>query len=451
MDLVTASFLGGAGEDGVNACAIQADGTIVLAGTWGGGSAAGVSAKNLGGEGGFIARLSADGTAWKSLSLLAAPVEAMALDPQDGIVALTVAAGGAQQVQVLAADGGSVTRSFDAGSGKSKGDQAIALDGNGDILTLAGSSVVRFGSDGTKKWSQSLKAYGESRPFGLAVEPRSGICVAMGYGMTRTRKEPYKDPYAHAFDRAGTLLWTLWNPDPKTVGSDTPLHLESDGTGHRAAVTPDGKFLLNVFHDGGNAVSQRDPRDPSKPLDVKVLGNKKAGVKEAFQNGPGWGMKGAITTSVVFRADPATGNLERGTWMCAWMNNHTRANSLTMKGFSADDRGCVLVVGDSASGCPVKDPWFAFRPTEYQGGGFVALFDNDFQMIRCGTFSSSSLVCVATRGGVVVAAGKASDRKKDKSGAVVVHDADNQPRTHAPLQAATAGGNDGYLVVFRRK
>ncbi len=451
LDLVTASFLGGSGEEVVNACAIQSDGTIILAGAWGGGQAAGVSAVSLGGESGFVARLASDGTAWKGLALLPGAVEAMTLDPNDRPIVLTVAAGGAQQVHVLDKAAGRIERTFEAGSGKSKGDQSIALDGNGDVLALAGSSVVRFAPDGATRWTQKLPAHGESRPFALAVEPSSGICVAVGYGMTRTRKEPYKDPYAHAFDRAGKAIWTLWNPDPKTVGSDTPVHLEADGTGHRVAATPDGRFLVHVFHDGGNAVSQRDPLDPSKPLDPKVLGDKKKGIKESFQNGPGWGMKGAITTSVVFRVDPATGTLERGTWMCAWMNNHTRANSLTMRGLAGDEQGRVLVVGDSASSCPVKDPWFAWRPTEYQGGGFVAFFDRDFQMIRCGTLASSSLQCVATRNGLVVAAGRASDRKKNKDGSIVPHDADNQPRTKAPLQAAPAGGMDGYFAVFRVK
>ena len=39
-----------------------------------------------------------------------------------------------------------------------------------------------------------------------------------------------------------------------------------------------------------------------------------------FQPGPGYGFKGASKTSVLFRVDPVTGNLEKGTWMCAWLD-----------------------------------------------------------------------------------------------------------------------------------
>jgi hypothetical protein len=116
---------------------------------------------------------------------------------------------------------------------------------------------------------------------------------------------------------------------------------------------------------------------------------------------------------VVFRVDPATGRLEKGTWMCAWMNNRSRANSLSMHDVAADAQGDVYIAGSCAWELTTKMPWQEFREGEYRGGAFLAAFDRGFAMRQCGAFNPGDLVAVAARDGVVVAAGRAKGMGKD--------------------------------------
>ena len=311
----------------------------------------------------------------------------------------------------------------------------FSFDGNGDLVVLADRKLMRFDSaSGKEKWTATWKTYGENRPGGMSVDPPSGITTVVGYGMTNTGKEPYKDPFAYGFDREGKQLWMLWNPDPKRevdakFGGNG---LMADTTGWVAGATDDGKFLLALYADGGNSVCTRDPADPDKPLDPAVF-------KGVHQDGPGYGFKGASKTSVVFRVDPKTGALEKGTWFCSWLSPQ-RANGLSVDGLSGTS-GMNFVVGSSANGLPLKQPWYPHIDGAYQGGGFVAVLDGGFRLQQCGYFSNSSLRHVASRDGWVVAGGTVKPSTKPE-----------EPlRTFKPFQAEMGGDQDGYVVVMRAK
>lgn len=311
----------------------------------------------------------------------------------------------------------------------------FSFDGNGDLVVLADRKLSRFDSTtGKEKWTATWKTHGENRPGGMSVDPRSGITTVVGYGMTNTGKEPYKDPFAYGFDREGRQVWMLWNPDPK-LQVDAKFGgngLMADTTGHVAGVTDDGKFLLSLYADGGNSVCTRDPADPSKPLDPAVF-------KDVHQNGPGYGFKGASKTSVVFRVDPATGRLEKGTWFCSWLSPQ-RANGLGIDAISGTG-GRHVLVGSSASGLPLKQPWYPHIEGAYQGGGYVAVFDAGFKLQQCGYFSNSSLRHVAVRDGWVVAGGTVRPSTKPE-----------EPlRVFKPFQPEAGPDQDGYIVVMRAK
>ena len=311
----------------------------------------------------------------------------------------------------------------------------FSFDANGDLVVLADRKLSRFDStSGKEKWTATWKTHGENRPGGMSVDPKTGITTVVGYGMTNTGKEPYKDPYAYGFDREGKQVWMLWNPDPK-LQVDAKFGgngLMADTTGWVAGVTDDGKFLLSLYADGGNSVCTRDPADPSKPIDPAVF-------KDVHQNGPGYGFKGASKTSVVFRVDPLTGALEKGTWFCSWMSPQ-QANGLAIDGISGTD-GRHMVVGSSANGLPLKQPWYPHIAGAYQGGGYVAVFDAGLKLQQCGYFSNSNLRHVAVRDGWVVAGGTIKPSTK----------AEEPVRVHKPFQAEAGTEQDGYIVVLRVK
>ena len=311
----------------------------------------------------------------------------------------------------------------------------FAFDGNGDLVVLADQQLVRFDSGtGAEKWTATWQAHGDNRPGGMSVDPVSGVSTVLGYGMTKTGHEPYKDPFAYGFDRAGKPLWRLWNPDP-TREVDARFGgngLMADTTGAAAGVTEDGKFLLTLYADGGNSVCNRDPADPDKPLDPAVF-------KDVHQNGPGYGFKGASKTSVVFRVDPKSGTVEKGTWFCSWLNPQ-HANGLSIDAMSGTGGG-QFVVGSSANGLPLKLPWYPHLDGAYQGGGYVAVFDAGFRLQQCGYFSNSSLRCVASRDGWVVAGGTIKPATR----------AEEPTRLLKPFQAEPGSEQDGYVVVLRAK
>lgn len=317
-----------------------------------------------------------------------------------------------------------------------RGIQDVGIDTDGSLVVLAGRKLHRYGPAGQGPlWTASWKTYGGNRPGGVAVDPETGVAVVVGYGMAHTGREPWKDPYAFAYDREGRQVWKLWHPKPSRQVS--ARHggngLMADTTGKFAVAGPEGRVYLCLYADGGNSVCTRNPDDPDKPIDPSVF-------RGVFQKGPGYGFKGASSTAVLFRVHAGKGRVEKGTWMCAWLSRQ-RANGLGMDAAAGDDKGNLYVVGGSASGCPTRRPWLGEIPG-YRGGGYLAIFGPSFQMRQCGYFQRTDLHSVAVGHGLVVAAGAC----KPGSG----KDDEDPIWVHHPLRDEYAGGQrDGYVLVFR--
>ncbi len=476
LRLLTASWLGGPFDDEITAAAFAPDGTLVLAGNGVGLRFAGVEDALIGPAGvfdkeaapppaaktgkrprwqhpstcGFVVRLSADGQKVLSHSHFGhglATIRKMHLDARGNIVLLAHSAQG-----------------IDLGDGKAQNDSFLAaltpdgsklrwhvrhpgaldfgLDGNGEVVVLGRAKMTRYAADGKgQKWTVTWKAHGDNRPGAVAVSPGLGIAAVTGYGMTHTGKEPYKDPYGYGFDRRGKLIWSLWNPDPrkeKAVKFSSAARktngLMADTTGRAASSQGNGKICFMLFADGGNTVCTRDPLDVDRPLDKGVFDG-------VFQSGPGYGFKGASKSSVIFRIDARTGKLEKGTWMTAWLDR-AHANALALEAAAGDEAGRQFLVGNSAYGCPTREPWYVCREGGYKGGGFLAVMDADFKMLQCGYFPASQIGCVSAGGGRVVIAGSARKYEDEKSKTAA--------RVFRPLQRQFGGGSrDGYFAVFK--
>ena len=436
LRLVNASIYGGQGEDRITGVAIQGDRSVVVVGACDApfvvpGLAKPNSDKGLG----FILRLDAWGKP-RAIRFMSTAQAVVRIGPQDRVYVRDESG----TVTILDAELRKELGSIEAPPADKI---AMAVDAAGEVALVSGSKLMRYAASGKQLWAVTPPAYGGNRLRACAMDDATGITMVTGYGMTHTGKEPYKDPYAHGYDRTGKLVWTLWNPEPgrQKDGKFGGNGLMADGTGEIAASTPDGKFLIHVHHDGGNAITNRDPSDAAKPLDPAVLAG-------AYQNGPGWGMKGAISTSVIFRLDPATGRLEKGTWMCAWLNNHSQANTLFMHDAAADERGDVFVVGSSASGLPTRSPWFTYREGEYTGGGYLAAFEAGFAMQQCGPFNPGAMLGVAARDGLVVVVGRADGT--NKKGEPL--DAGLRMRLFPGKSPAdVVGRTDGFIAILHRK
>jgi hypothetical protein len=324
----------------------------------------------------------------------------------------------------------------------------VAPDGG---VAVVGTWAYRYAPDGRELWRSRVPAHGNSRPQAVAFDPTGTRVLVSGYGMTHTGKEPYKDPYLHAMVGAGDPAWTLWNPDPKDQKSEKfgGTGLMADTTIDLIAPAADGSIFVVASADGGNSVCTRDPQNPRNPIAARVYGDKKAGIRETWQSGPGYGMKGAIQTCVLLRVDPAAPEVQRGTWLCSWMpfsGPRKRANSLFVRAV-AEDAGMVFVSGASACYPPYKDPWLA--PADgtagwYGGGGFLCIFDHDLQLVQAGAFFGSigSLDACSARDGVVVVAGRTSDKPADLQA---------NPVHQVKALQGWSKDVDGWFAVLRRR
>ena len=465
--LVSASPLGGGGDDEVMAVGIAPDYTIILAGNTDDLALPGVAGVLLGPAGvppavpasaptakgqrhagahGFIVRTSSDGRMALSESHFGygmATIERMHLDEQGRVyISGTRGAGAvpATPTGQVGVAGSYIARLADdlrSVAWMLPVDQLrdFAVDGTGDVMALAGTSLIRYrAADGTQLWTATWSCHGDDHPGALALSLQTGVAAVVGFGMTKTGHEPYRDPYAYAFDRSGRQVWSAWNPDPtRECGAQFGGNgLMADTSGHAAGATADGKLLLVLYADGGNTVCTRDPSDPGKELDHAVF----AGV---HQPGPGYGFHGASKTSVILRVDARSGTIEKGTWMSAWLSP-AHANGLSMDGACGGPQQSVLVVGNSASGCPLKNPWYPFVEGSSRGGGFLAIFDAAFTLRECGYFAHTRMTAVDCRGSCAVIGGSVRDEDGGASKDPV--------KLYHPVQARLGGGQDGYYAVF---
>ena len=454
LRLVSASFLGARGDETIAGCAVGLDGAVIVAGNAGSLSLNGAKSVSLTGAGGakqdscgFLAVLAPEGKTVRRLVRFEGAILRRLMSDAAGALyvwgesknSLTIgtAQGTGTFIARISPDGGKITGvMFPAGTV-----QDFSVDGNGEILVLSWVALCRcaFGT-AEPKWRVTWDAQGENRPGGVTVSPKTGVSVVVGYGMTKTGHEPYKDPYARGFDRNGKPLYTLWNPDPKQeAGTEYGGNgLMADTTGRAAALDGRGNPVLLLYADGGNTVGMRDPFDVNKPLALSVTDG-------VFQKTAGFGFQGASRTSLIYEIAPDTGKPTKATWMSAWIDP-SHANGLSVRGAAGDSTGNLFVVGDSAYGCPTLKPWYRASEGSYRGGGFLACFDPDFKMRQCGYFPGASISCAACRGDYVVIAGTAAPGETDKSGAL----RNTTPLFHA-LQSNFGGGKqDAYFAVLKR-
>jgi hypothetical protein len=143
---------------------------------------------------------------------------------------------------------------------------------------------------------------------------------------------------------------------------------------------------------------------------------------------------------VLFRVDPATGTVEHGTWMNAWLTAGKRANPLDMIDVTTDEQGRVCVVGRSDYGCPVKDPWY-YEEDKFRGQGFLAIFDKGLQMLQCGYFHQTILTSVDAAYGYVVVGGWTLSGSPESQGM-------NLKVCNPIKDTLTDGESEGYLAIF---
>jgi hypothetical protein len=315
----------------------------------------------------------------------------------------------------------------------------FALDNDGTFVVLADKKLFRFSSTTfAQRWFATWDVEGRNCPVAVALAPATGTAVVLGHTQTLIGYDTCRSPYAFAFNREGKSIWSLWNPDSKKLASirsgANGLMAHTTGLGAFAA-TSGGHVYLGLQADGANTICLRDPQNCDKSLTENVF-------EKAFQKGPAYGFHGTCRSSVVFRVDANRGQLERGTWLSAWLSEQ-HANPLTILDITGDATNNQFMVGDSGFGCPTKDPWFTCKRGGFKGGGFLAIFDPNFELVQAGYFPGANIRCIAAANDVVVIAGVTKQYEDANSRSFA--------RVFQPCQKQFGGGErDGYLAVLKK-
>ncbi|HUT01373.1 MAG TPA: hypothetical protein VM031_02880 [Phycisphaerae bacterium] len=425
--LICASAYGGKGNDQIVAVRVLPDRSILLAGNL---NVGGYDEEERGGEG-FLVRLTVQDdqtVAAGPRAMLPGTLNKVKADAAGNVYVLLDNAA----VYHIVPGAGEPTKYCVRGDIKDFG-----VDAGGELVVVHGQEITRYDATWQKeKWTATWHAYGTNTPVGVDVCVDSGVACVIGYGAGHTGRGRWNGPFAHGFDRAGKPLWTLWDQEPKKHLSkkDGGNGLTADTVGSLAKAGPGGKVYLSLYAKDEKTLCTGDPKDSGKALDKGVFDG-------VYQNNPGKGFQGGSSrrTSVVFRVDPATGGLEKGTWMCAWIKEGQSANPVAMYDVAADQQGRVFVVGCSGFGCPVKDAWY-HNEGDYQGDGFLSVFDKDFKMLQSGYFHQTHVHAVDAAYGYVVVGGSVKTGRENS---------ELMLKVHRPIQQGLAGGvTDGYVAVF---
>ena len=317
-----------------------------------------------------------------------------------------------------------------------EGIRDFCTDSNGDLLVLTKEDLIRY--DVTWKnelWKVKVPCHGVNQGGYLALCGSAGVATVVGSGVGYNGRGNWRGPYAHGFNRDGKKMWTIWDFDPKGQLSkkEGGNDLTADTWGRSARMGRDGKVYMEILTSSEKTVLTRSATDANKPVDKNVFAG-------AFESEPGKGYStSGQAACVLFRVDPATGTVEHGTWMTAWLTAGKRANPLDMIDVTTDEQGRVCVVGRSDYGCPVKAPWY-YEEDKFRGHGFLAIFDKDLQMLQCGYFHQTILTSVDAAYGYVVAGGWTLGGSESQGMNLKVHN---------PIKDTLSDGeSEGYLAIF---
>lgn len=312
----------------------------------------------------------------------------------------------------------------------------IFADREGAIYFDAG-GLRRISPDGAALKLVNSKANSGTARW-LGVDSSDGGVFFGGDRNTHTGQQPYRQPYMYKFDPAGRKLVTLWEPDPKTIGSATG-GLESDSSPRAMAWARSGDLLVAGWSDGGNSVFPRQALDWRKPA---------AGAGMGMQT---WGMKNANSLGHIMRIDPKTWETKAHTWWAAfipsWFSDpkHRGApNFVNIGQIVVLNDGSVAVAGSAATGL-IQTPngfWVDAMDGRKYGGSYAALFLPDLSNLLFSSYmpGCQSVSLGVTRRGVVAVS-------RSTGG-----DGDEVRPTMSPaknaIQKEFMGGTDAHIVVF---
>lgn len=456
-DISASSYIGGSdANDSVRGCAIQSDGTVILAANIGDATPGGVTPILLNGatssSPGAIVRLSPDGTTVLSVTRLADLVLDLVVDDSDNIYVALWTQGMVKlnptATSVLwskTPESGNIMRLDASPKGYCVTLKTWATDPDTDfqgrgwirVYDPNGIELGDFQGGGIE-----LGTYpGYSRTCDVCIDESSQTVVHTGWRQADIPLGALQVAYVQGRSYTGTVLWTGYDwsayPDSDRYINRSGLNM-ADTRGYRCCIGRDGKLYCAFIFHGGMHMQRYDPFDIMKPVEV-------VGGDMWFET---WNT-GDIHETFVGRYEPATGEYLLGQQFTCRLSD-TTGNTVTVDAgeICADELGRVYVGGRASWGLPIPGhPAYtcnpgqvAFNPlaSDYLGGAWLLVLSSDFSTrLYCTRLTFEQTHAIAAR----VLSGTLAQ-------IVFGGYSTSELYTKAAIQNTLQGGQDGWFAVI---
>jgi hypothetical protein len=441
-DITAASYFGGAGsDDRVVGVAIQSNGVVVLAVNLSHTIAPRIRDEStppiaVQTPGGYIARLTPDGTEILSLVFVGQTILDLACDDSDNLYAALWTDGAVKMDRtaetVLWENSGLWAQRIDAGP---EGYCAV-LSGDSDPYDR-GSDVLIVDPDGQQLGFVSSGKW----KYDVCIDEASRTVIYTGFRNAHTSGNPVQIAYVRGVSYDGQVKYTAydWSADASSPDwLNRPANNMADTRGYRCSIGRDGKLYCAFECAGGNHMFRYSPFDIMQK--VAIVGGDRW---HEFYN------TRSEHKTFFARYDAATGAYLRGQQFCGRLSNNS-GNTVRVQGgqIVADEMGRVYLGGTSAWGLPLPghpnyredEDEVAFNPFPdgYLGGAWLLVMSEDFRTrLYCTRLTSQKTHAIAAR----VHAGEAAH-------IVFGGYTEGEMYTRDPIGSALFGTQDGWFAVI---
>ncbi|MBD3393154.1 MAG: hypothetical protein GF418_13610 [Chitinivibrionales bacterium] len=428
LELMGATYLGGAGADEAAAVDIAPDRTIVYAGVMAGALDGQAETSFLGGGNGILIRFNSSGTQVLSVARFPDRIDDMEIDRAGGNIATI----GAFGTVVLSADASAAIWSADAlgtGSGGSTlgPGRRVSIGARGTVAALFGKSFAVYDNSGTELGTGSMP-HGHVNDVAVHDEHRR-VFIA-GFDQRNTCGNPVQVAVVKAFDFDGTEVWKRFGFEATSANfcGDYGNQM-ADTRGMLVTVGRDGDLYFAGESAGGNSIFRYNGEDLATATLIHY---------DAFTH--------AYNTSsnhitYYARMDPSTGTVKMGQLVLPRLSSG-KGNTIRPTALGADEDGNVYVAGTTtfhidSTGLPTIDGGDVAH-----AGGFVLISRSDFMARLLWTtfekeaYSSTAYGVACGKGLSAVASTVTKDR---------MYTANALQASGGP---ASEDNPDGYLAVW---
>jgi hypothetical protein len=255
-NLITATYLGGIGENRARAIGYAPNGNVLAGGNFTQLQTAGVKRKTLSGVKdpamGKLLQLAPDGKTVLAQITLGNRIDTLQVNAKQNRVVI----GGDFGVVILDATSlepiwQNALSGLAAGNGSEGQQTRVAMNSSGQVAVLRSKKVLVFDSKGTQTASTIINQdYVNDIAIGNQV-------YVVGFSNRRNGK-PVQVPFLYALDPSNKLQekWHDWDFDPKTLNNDM-----ADGRLYRVVIGGDGKLTVLGESAGGNSLFRWNGKD----------------------------------------------------------------------------------------------------------------------------------------------------------------------------------------------